>query len=51
VAFTLALLQAAVGFFLFHAVNLKPKSPGAMVAFHQLMALLITSAIVLHWHW
>ncbi|MEJ2060235.1 MAG: cytochrome C oxidase assembly protein, partial [Gammaproteobacteria bacterium] len=28
VAFGLVLVQAAVGFFLFHAVNLKPKSPG-----------------------
>lgn len=50
VAFGLAIFQAAVGFFLFHAVNLKPKSPGAIVAFHQLMVLLITSAIVLQWH-
>jgi hypothetical protein len=49
VAFGLALLQAAVGFFLFHAVNLKPRSPGAIVVFHQLMALLITAAIVLRW--
>ena len=51
VAFGLALLQAAVGFFLFHAVNLKPKSPGVLVALHQLMALLITTAIVLQWRW
>ncbi len=51
VAFGLALLQAAVGFFLFHAVNLKPKSPGVMVVFHQLMALLITCAVVLQWRW
>lgn len=51
VAFGLAVFQAAVGFFLFHAVNLKPKSPGAIVAFHQLMVLLITSAIVLKWHY
>lgn len=50
VAFALALLQAAVGFFLFHAVNLRPRAPGAIVAFHQAMALLITSAIVLQWH-
>ncbi len=49
VAFGLALAQAAVGFFLFHAVNLEPRSPGAIVAFHQAMALLITSAIVLRW--
>ncbi|GEM_PF-200603 len=51
VAFVLALIQAAVGFFLFHAVNLKPKSPGAVVAFHQSMALLITTAVVLNWRW
>ncbi len=51
VAFGLALLQAAVGFFLFHAVNFRPKSPGTLVAFHQLMALLITTAIVLQWRW
>jgi hypothetical protein len=50
VAFAFALLQAAVGFFLFHGVNLRPKSPGAIVAFHQVMALLITTAIVLRWH-
>ncbi|HVA64899.1 MAG TPA: hypothetical protein VNF74_14330 [Terriglobales bacterium] len=49
VAFALALTQAAVGFFLFHAVNLKPKSPGAIVAFHQAMALLLTTSIVLGW--
>lgn len=51
VAFGLALLQAAVGFFLFHAVNSRPKSPGTLVAFHQLMALLITTAIVSQWRW
>lgn len=51
VAFGLALLQAAVGFFLFHAVNLKPKSPGILVVFHQTMAVLITTAIILQWHW
>ncbi len=50
VAFAFALLQAAVGFFLFQGVNLRPKSPGAIVAFHQVMALLITTAIVLRWH-
>ncbi len=50
VAFGLALVQAAVGFFLFHAVNSEPKSPGTLVAFHQLMAVLITTAIVLQWH-
>lgn len=50
VAFGLALLQAAVGFFLFHAVNLKPKSPGVLVVFHQTMAVLITTAIILQWH-
>ena len=47
VAFAFALVQAAIGFFLFHGVNLRPKSPGAIVAFHQAMALLITTAIVL----
>ncbi|APZ44568.1 cytochrome C oxidase assembly protein [Acidihalobacter ferrooxydans] len=49
IAFALALLQAAVGFFLFYAVNLKPKTPGIMVVFHQIMALLITTAVVLQW--
>jgi hypothetical protein len=48
-AFVLALVQAGVGFFVFHAVNLKPRHPGAMVVFHQAMVLLITSAIVLQW--
>jgi hypothetical protein len=47
VAFYLAVAQIGVGFFLFHAVNLKPKNPGIIVAFHQCMALLITVAIVL----
>lgn len=51
VAFFLALFQAVVGFFLFYAVNLKPKTPGAMVPFHQMMVLLITTAIVMRWHW
>jgi len=51
VAFGLGLLQAGVGFFVFHAVNLKPKSPGVMIAFHQLMAVLITCAVVLQWRW
>lgn len=47
-AFYLALGQVAVGFMLFHAVNLRPRAPGAVVAFHQGMVLLITMAIVLH---
>lgn len=45
-AFCLAVAQFAVGFLLFHAVNLKPKSPGILVAFHQAMALSIALAIV-----
>lgn len=45
-AFALAVGQFAVGFLLFHAVNLKPKSPGILVAFHQAMALSIALAIV-----
>ncbi len=47
VAFYLAVTQVAVGFLLFHAVNLKPKNPGTIVAFHQTMVLLITVAIVI----
>ena len=50
-AFAFGMFQAAVGFFLFHAVNLKPKSPGVMVVFHQVMALLITTGVVLQWTW
>jgi hypothetical protein len=50
VAFYLAVGQIALGFLLFHAVNLKPKSPGIIVAFHQCMALLITLALVAGWH-
>ncbi len=46
VAFYLAVGQIAVGFLLFHAVNLKPKNPGIIVAFHQCMVLAITLAIV-----
>ena len=49
VAFYLAVTQVAVGFLLFHAVNLKPKDPGVMVAFHQFMVLLMCLAIVLQW--
>lgn len=45
-AFYLAVAQVSVGFLLFHAVNLKPKEPGILVAFHQAMALAITLAIV-----
>lgn len=45
-AFYLAVGQVAVGFLLFHAVNLRPKAPGILVAFHQGMALAITIAIV-----
>jgi hypothetical protein len=45
-AFALAVTQVAVGFLLFHAVNLRPKSPGILVAFHQGMALAIALAIV-----
>ncbi len=47
VAFFLVVGQILVGFLLFHAVNLKPKAPGLTVAFHQAMALAITTAIVL----
>ena len=49
VAFFLAVTQVAVGFLLFHAVNLKPKDPGILVAFHQFMVLLMCLAIVLRW--
>jgi len=50
VAFGLALVQATAGFFLFHGVNLRPKTPGVIVVFHQSMALMITLAIVFRWH-
>lgn len=46
VAFYLAVSQVLVGFLLFHSVNLRPKSPGILVAFHQGMVLGITLAIV-----
>lgn len=49
VAFALVLVQLAVGFTVFQSVNLKPKAPGAIVGFHQAMALLITTAIVMQW--
>lgn len=49
-AFYLAVSQVLVGFLLFHAVNLRPKSPGILVAFHQGMVLGITLAIVAAWH-
>ncbi len=51
VAFALALVQLAVGLLLFHAVNLRPRHPGALVAFHQGMVLAITCAIVFSWRW
>lgn len=51
VAFALALVQLAVGLLLFHAVNLRPRHPGALVAFHQSMVLAITCAIVFSWRW
>lgn len=50
VAFYLAVAQVAVGFLLFHAVNLEPKNPGILVAFHQGMVLAITLAIVAAGH-
>lgn len=46
VALYIATAQMAVGFLLFHAVNLKPKNPGILVAFHQGVVLAITVAIV-----
>jgi hypothetical protein len=46
VALYIAVAQVSVGFLLFHAVNLKPKSPGILVAIHQGVALAITVAIV-----
>ncbi|MHB1749910.1 MAG: cytochrome C oxidase assembly protein, partial [Acidithiobacillus sp.] len=49
VAFYLAVTQIGVGFLLSHAVNLKPKDPGVLVAFHQSMVLLMCLAIVLQW--
>ncbi|WP_204353686.1 hypothetical protein [Salinisphaera orenii] len=49
VAFLLAVIQTAVGFGVFHAVNFKPKAPGTMVAFHQTMALLIATAVIMQW--
>jgi hypothetical protein len=50
VAFALAVAQVSVGFLLFHAVNLNPKNPGILVAFHQGMALAIAVAIVAAGH-
>lgn len=45
-AFYLAVAQVVVGFLLFHAVNLKPRTPGVLVAIHQSVVLAITVAIV-----
>ena len=45
-AFYLSVGQVGVGFLLFHAVNLKPSSPGILVAVHQAAVLSITLAIV-----
>lgn len=49
-AFYLAVSQVLVGFLLFHAVNLRPKEPGVLVALHQGMVLGITLAIVSAFH-
>jgi hypothetical protein len=49
-AFYLAVAQVLVGFLLFHAVNLRPKSPGILVAFHQAVVLAITLSIVAAGH-
>jgi hypothetical protein len=46
VALYIAVGQIAVGFLLFQAVNLRPKSPGILVALHQLVALSIAVAVV-----
>lgn len=46
VALYIAVGQISIGFLLFHAVNLRPKNPGILVAFHQLVALSITVAVV-----
>ncbi|MCD6726521.1 MAG: hypothetical protein LT070_04700 [Solirubrobacteraceae bacterium] len=46
VAFYLAVTQVLVGFLLFHAVELRPKAPGILVAFHQAMVISIVVAIV-----
>ncbi len=48
-AFFFSIIQFGVGSLLFRAVNLKPKDPGIMVAFHQSMVLLMSLAIVLQW--
>jgi hypothetical protein len=49
-AFYLSVAQVSVGFLLFHAVNLRPKNPGILVAFHQGMVLSIALAIVAAGH-
>ena len=50
VAFYLSVAQVSVGFLLFHAVNLKPKNPGILVALHQGMVLSIVLAVVAAGH-
>ncbi|MHB8255210.1 MAG: cytochrome C oxidase assembly protein [Acidiferrobacter sp.] len=49
IAFFLAVAQTAVGFLLFHGVNLRPKAPGAIVVIHQATVLLMVLAIVFPW--
>lgn len=46
IAFTLAVVQVLVGFLLFHGVNLRPQSPGLLVAVHHLMVISILTAIL-----
>lgn len=45
-AFTLAVVQVLVGFLLFHGVNLRPQTPGLLVATHHAMVIAILTAIV-----
>lgn len=46
IAFILAVVQVLVGFLLFHGVNLRPQTPGLLVAVHHLMVISILTAIL-----
>ena len=49
-AFYLSVSQVLVGFLLFSAVNLRPKNPGILVAFHQGMVLSMSLATIAAFH-
>ncbi|MEM3185957.1 MAG: hypothetical protein QXQ39_04670 [Conexivisphaerales archaeon] len=50
IALLLALLQVAVGFMSYQAVNQSASKPGILIPIHQLLSVLIALAIFFTWH-